>query len=107
MHRKCTGAVQARATERGLALIDAAELEVLRAVVAPARDPSRVTRLAWALETGQDAGIGGGLAEDERRVLSRADDADPGLADRLGRCAMIKKYVQTLSDFNVPPLVFA
>lgn len=27
--------------------------------------------LSWALETGQDAGIWGGLSEDERRILKR------------------------------------
>jgi WhiB family transcriptional regulator, redox-sensing transcriptional regulator len=27
--------------------------------------------LAWALDTGQDAGVWGGLSEDERRVLKR------------------------------------
>jgi WhiB family redox-sensing transcriptional regulator len=27
--------------------------------------------LAWALETGQDAGVWGGLSEDERRALKR------------------------------------
>lgn len=28
--------------------------------------------LAWALESGQDAGIWGGMSEDERRVLRRS-----------------------------------
>ena len=27
--------------------------------------------LSWALETGQDAGVWGGLSEDERRALTR------------------------------------
>jgi WhiB family redox-sensing transcriptional regulator len=27
--------------------------------------------LAWAMETGQDAGVWGGLSEDERRALKR------------------------------------
>jgi WhiB family redox-sensing transcriptional regulator len=27
--------------------------------------------LAWALETGQDAGVWGGLSEDERRAMKR------------------------------------
>ena len=27
--------------------------------------------LAWALETGQDAGVWGGMSEDERRALKR------------------------------------
>ena len=29
--------------------------------------------LAWALESGQDAGVWGGLSEDERRALKRRD----------------------------------
>ena len=29
------------------------------------------TCLAWALESGQDAGVWGGLSEDERRALKR------------------------------------
>jgi WhiB family transcriptional regulator, redox-sensing transcriptional regulator len=29
--------------------------------------------LSWALETGQDAGVWGGLSEDERRALKRRD----------------------------------
>jgi WhiB family transcriptional regulator, redox-sensing transcriptional regulator len=29
------------------------------------------TCLAWAMETGQDAGVWGGLSEDERRKLKR------------------------------------
>ncbi len=33
----------------------------------PATDPC----LQWALETGQDAGVWGGLSEDERRALKR------------------------------------
>ncbi|HXF35895.1 MAG TPA: WhiB family transcriptional regulator [Actinomycetota bacterium] len=34
--------------------------------------PVRVECLEWALETGQDAGVWGGLSEDERRALRRA-----------------------------------
>lgn len=29
--------------------------------------------LAWALETGQDAGVWGGMSEEERRALRRRD----------------------------------
>jgi WhiB family redox-sensing transcriptional regulator len=29
------------------------------------------TCLAWALESGQDAGVWGGMSEDERRALKR------------------------------------
>jgi WhiB family redox-sensing transcriptional regulator len=34
--------------------------------------PVRVECLEWALETGQDAGVWGGLSEEERRALRRA-----------------------------------
>ena len=34
--------------------------------------PVRVECLEWALATGQDAGVWGGLSEDERRALRRA-----------------------------------
>lgn len=33
--------------------------------------PVRVECLEWALETGQDAGVWGGLSEEERRALRR------------------------------------
>jgi WhiB family redox-sensing transcriptional regulator len=35
------------------------------------RCPVRSTCLSWALESGQDTGIWGGLTEDERRALKR------------------------------------
>ncbi|MCS0638399.1 WhiB family transcriptional regulator [Streptomyces sp. LP05-1] len=35
------------------------------------RCPVREQCLEWALETGQDVGVWGGLAEDERRALRR------------------------------------
>ena len=35
------------------------------------RCPVIETCLAWALESGQDAGVWGGLSEDERRALKR------------------------------------
>ncbi|HLR56011.1 MAG TPA: WhiB family transcriptional regulator [Actinomycetales bacterium] len=35
------------------------------------RCPVMETCLKWALETGQDAGVWGGLSEDERRALKR------------------------------------
>ncbi|HET8601663.1 MAG TPA: WhiB family transcriptional regulator [Segeticoccus sp.] len=35
------------------------------------RCPVIETCLKWALETGQDAGVWGGLSEDERRALKR------------------------------------
>jgi WhiB family redox-sensing transcriptional regulator len=33
--------------------------------------PVRETCLDWALETGQDSGVWGGMSEDERRALKR------------------------------------
>lgn len=35
------------------------------------RCPVASTCLSWALETGQDAGVWGGMSEDERRALKR------------------------------------
>ena len=35
------------------------------------RCPVTETCLKWALDTGQDAGVWGGLSEDERRALKR------------------------------------
>ena len=34
--------------------------------------------LAWALETGQDAGVWGGMSEDERRALKRRKNRGRG-----------------------------
>ena len=39
------------------------------------------TCLKWALETGQDAGVWGGLSEDERRALKRRNARLAGQAD--------------------------
>lgn len=46
-----------------------AQIEEAKAVCArcPVQDPC----LQWALESGQDAGVWGGLSEDERRALKR------------------------------------
>ena len=35
------------------------------------RCPVTAECLAWALESGQDAGVWGGMSEDERRALKR------------------------------------
>ena len=40
-------------------------------VVGDSRCPVVDTCLKWAIETGQDAGVWGGLGEDERRALKR------------------------------------
>jgi hypothetical protein len=45
--------------------------------------------LAWALESGQDTGVWGGLGEDERRALKRRSALAPvhwGWTPLLGRC---------------------
>ncbi|MFI0900607.1 WhiB family transcriptional regulator [Streptomyces sp. NPDC020983] len=47
----------------------ALQLEEAKAVCR--RCPSRARCLAWALDTGQDAGVWGGLSENERRTLQR------------------------------------
>ena len=46
-----------------------AQIELAKAVCH--RCPVIDTCLKWALESGQDAGVWGGLSEDERRALKR------------------------------------
>lgn len=41
--------------------------------------PVSTSCLKWALETGQDGGVWGGMSEDERRSLKRRRNADPML----------------------------
>lgn len=60
----------------------------------PAREQAEVAKLVcagcpvreecgrWAMETGQDSGIWGGLTEDERRVMRRAAWTPPGARPR-------------------------
>ncbi|MGH8906947.1 MAG: WhiB family transcriptional regulator [Egibacteraceae bacterium] len=43
-----------------------------RAKAVCARCPVAAQCLGWALETGQDAGVWGGLDEDERRIIRRS-----------------------------------
>lgn len=50
----------------GLALVQIAEAKTVCR-----RCPVAAECLAWALETGQDAGVWGGMSEDERRALRR------------------------------------
>jgi WhiB family redox-sensing transcriptional regulator len=45
--------------------------------------------LAWALETGQNSGVWGGMSEDERRQLRRAPC--PGLAFGSARAVLLVK----------------
>jgi len=44
----------------------------------------RADCLEWALTTGQDAGVWGGLSEDERRALRRARRREARLATMAG-----------------------
>ena len=46
-------------------------LQIEQAKTVCRRCDVRDTCLQWALETGQDAGVWGGLSEDERRALKR------------------------------------
>ncbi len=46
-----------------------AQIQTAKAVCA--RCPVASECLAWALESGQDAGVWGGMSEDERRALKR------------------------------------
>jgi WhiB family redox-sensing transcriptional regulator len=46
-------------------------LQVEQAKAVCRRCPVTDRCLAWALETGQDAGVWGGMSEDERRVVRR------------------------------------
>lgn len=48
-----------------------AAAQVEEAKVVCRRCPVTAECLSWALETGQDAGVWGGLSEDERRALKR------------------------------------
>ncbi|GGS25832.1 WhiB family transcriptional regulator [Actinokineospora fastidiosa] len=45
--------------------------QVEQAKAVCARCPVAASCLAWALESGQDAGVWGGMSEDERRALKR------------------------------------
>ncbi len=62
----------------------AAQAQIARAKAVCARCPVVRECLAWALETGQDAGVWGGHTEEERRQLRRdvrlleADDFEGG-----------------------------
>lgn len=49
----------------------AAQAQIVEAKAVCARCPVVRECLAWALETGQDAGVWGGLTEEERRQLRR------------------------------------
>jgi len=48
-----------------------AALQVEEAKAVCGRCPSVTDCLQWALDTGQDAGVWGGMSEDERRALKR------------------------------------
>ncbi len=57
---------------------DAVERQVAAAKALCARCQVRFACLDWALDTGQEAGIWGGLDEDERRTLRRTADTPVG-----------------------------
>jgi WhiB family transcriptional regulator, redox-sensing transcriptional regulator len=46
-------------------------LQISEAKAVCHRCPSASSCLTWALESGQDAGVWGGMSEDERRALKR------------------------------------
>ena len=46
-------------------------LQIAEAKTVCRRCPVVTERLTWALESGQDAGVWGGMSEDERRALKR------------------------------------
>lgn len=48
-----------------------AVLQIAEAKAVCARCPVSAECLSWALDTGQDAGVWGGMSEDERRALKR------------------------------------
>jgi WhiB family redox-sensing transcriptional regulator len=50
--------------------------QVQRAKTVCARCEVRGECLEWALATGQDCGVWGGLSEDERRILTRSRRGD-------------------------------
>jgi WhiB family transcriptional regulator, redox-sensing transcriptional regulator len=54
----------------------AAQIEAAKAVCMQCE--VRAECLEWALATGQDAGVWGGLSEEERRALRRARRREPG-----------------------------
>ena len=49
------------------------------------RCPVAESCLQWAVESGQDAGVWGGMSEDERRAYKRRARPDPGSRPRLNR----------------------
>lgn len=50
--------------------------QTARAKAVCAGCPVRSECLEWALESGQDAGVWGGLSEDERRAVKRSREAE-------------------------------
>lgn len=54
-----------------------AEVQIAEAKAVCRRCPVASSCLAWALESGQDAGVWGGLDEDERRALQRTESSEP------------------------------
>jgi WhiB family redox-sensing transcriptional regulator len=73
----------------------AAQVQIVAAKAVCARCPVVHECLSWALETGQDAGVWGGLTEEERRQLRRDalsldDDQLEGGAVRAAKTAAVR-----------------
>lgn len=62
------------------------------------RCPVKSECLAWSLESNQDAGVWGGLSEDDRRALkrtcSRGHDKTDETVDKHGRCRVCRAIAQ-------------
>jgi WhiB family redox-sensing transcriptional regulator len=57
-------------------------LQIAEAKTVCRRCPVVTECLTWALESGQDAGVWGGMSEDERRALKRRNARTRGLLRR-------------------------
>jgi WhiB family redox-sensing transcriptional regulator len=63
--------------------------------------PVRARCLEWALETGQHAGVWGGLSEDERRGLSRVPEPS------MDRCLNRQEWIEEQMAASVPQKAIA
>ena len=54
------------------------------------------TCLKWAIESGQDAGVWGGLSEDERRALKRRNARARRALPRTGRAVLLETGDRTI-----------
>ncbi|WP_372495629.1 WhiB family transcriptional regulator [Saccharopolyspora soli] len=65
------GAVQSACRIQDVSTSGPALLQLAEAKAVCRRCPVASECLAWSLESGQDAGVFGGMSEDERRALKR------------------------------------